>query len=121
MENKKETLEKYRIEENMDTKSRVASGLIGLAIGTTSVESLLLKTLEVSSKMYNSMHANTDFNFYANLGQFCSIPDKLETMAGGAGILIGGALLTGSLISPKYEIYKKDLEELSKEDMGEKK
>jgi len=48
----------------MDTKSRVASGLIGLAIGTTSVESLLLKTLEVSSKMYNSMHANTDFNFY---------------------------------------------------------
>lgn len=118
MENKKETLENYRIKNETNALGRIGVGLMGLMIGTTSGDALVSKTLQVASKMYNHLQTNPDVHI--KLSQFYDSIDSLETMAYTAGIIWGGALLTNSLFASKYEIYKENKEAGDKNEKGSK-
>lgn len=106
MKNNKNNLESYKIGKGIE--NRVFNGIIGLSLGTACGQCLITKTLNVASKMYNYMQTNTDFDFYNSLEQFYNTRDLLDTVGYTAGIIIGGAVLTASLFTPKYKIYKKD-------------
>jgi len=90
MNNNKETLENYELEER-EPSDRILFGMMGLIGGTMCGSTLISKIINTSSEIYNYIQANPDV--HTNLSQlFYNSLDKTEIMMYCAGIVMGGHL-----------------------------